>query len=190
MIYTAPDGIHVLDMATMKTKLLVANPPQRGWRCGRAGRGTVHALVVGHKANSIFYTKDGRSRRNAVYKADTNTGAVRKLVDLPAKRNIVSVNADETWRRAPTTRSRNRKEYGSNLPSAAPAAGLHPAAGPRTTACNAAQGRTTSRPHKGAMMETRLAARIPLVLFTIRLEPGLTGKSRARRRSCCTRPTG
>ena len=27
MIYTAPDGIHVMDMATLKTKLLVANPP-------------------------------------------------------------------------------------------------------------------------------------------------------------------
>jgi hypothetical protein len=28
MIYSAPDGIHVLDMATRQTKLLVANPPQ------------------------------------------------------------------------------------------------------------------------------------------------------------------
>ena len=28
MVYTAPDGIHVLDMATRQTKLLVSNPPQ------------------------------------------------------------------------------------------------------------------------------------------------------------------
>src|SRR5271170_2708897 len=27
MIYTAPDGIHVLDMETRKTRLLVPNPP-------------------------------------------------------------------------------------------------------------------------------------------------------------------
>src|SRR6185312_12732972 len=51
MVYTAPDGIHVLDLATRKTKLLVPNPPrsstatdQRGFRLGNA-----HALVVGHK---------------------------------------------------------------------------------------------------------------------------------------------
>ena len=63
-----------------------------GW-----GAGMVHALVVGHKTNSVFYTKtDPATGVTAVYKADTNTGAIRKLVDLPAKRNIVSVNADET----------------------------------------------------------------------------------------------
>src|ERR1700728_2273704 len=46
MIYTAPDGIHVLDLATRDTKLLVTNPPRqesaspadaRGF-----GAGTVH----------------------------------------------------------------------------------------------------------------------------------------------------
>ena len=28
MIYTAPDGIHAMDMETMKTRLLVPNPPR------------------------------------------------------------------------------------------------------------------------------------------------------------------
>src|ERR1035438_7037464 len=28
MIYTAPDGIHVMEMATRTTRLLVANPPR------------------------------------------------------------------------------------------------------------------------------------------------------------------
>ena len=36
MVYTAPDGIHVMDMATLKTKLLVPNPPRR--REERVGR--------------------------------------------------------------------------------------------------------------------------------------------------------
>src|SRR5579875_3911637 len=27
MVYSAPDGIHVLELATMKTRLLVPNPP-------------------------------------------------------------------------------------------------------------------------------------------------------------------
>ena len=36
MIYTAPDGIHVLDLATRQTKLLVPNPPRPG-SAGQAG---------------------------------------------------------------------------------------------------------------------------------------------------------
>src|SRR6202044_3243803 len=54
MIYTAPDGIHVLDMDTRATKLLVANPkqPDGSPAEGRAP-GVVHAMVVGHKTNSV-----------------------------------------------------------------------------------------------------------------------------------------
>src|SRR5580698_2574257 len=57
MIYTAPDGIHVLDMATRKTRLLVPNPPAAtaaetadpsAVRGAGAGRNP-HALVAGNK---------------------------------------------------------------------------------------------------------------------------------------------
>src|ERR1035438_3119200 len=61
MIYTAPDGIHVLDMATRSTKLLVANPPRPDGGRGGGGRapvpGMVRALVVGNKTNSVFFTR-------------------------------------------------------------------------------------------------------------------------------------
>jgi oligogalacturonide lyase len=179
MIYTAPDGIHVLDMATHQTKLLVANPPGAAGAAGGPGAGTVHALVVGHKTNSIFYTKTDAAGVTAVYKADTNTGAIRKLVDLPAKRNIVSVNADETLAAGTYNEvDATGKEYGSNLPSAAAAPG---ATSPAPAATDNKVASATQGPHyqpanKGAMMEARLAARIPLVLFTIRLEPGPNGE--------------
>ena len=63
MIYTAPDGIHVLDMETHKTRLLVPNPPAggdtsadpSGVRGAGAGRNP-HALVAGSKTNSVFFT--------------------------------------------------------------------------------------------------------------------------------------
>jgi len=60
MVYSAPDGIHVLDLATLKTRLLVPNPP----RPADATPGTrtyfrngVHAIVVGRKTNSVFFSK-------------------------------------------------------------------------------------------------------------------------------------
>ena len=60
MIYTAPDGIHVLDLATRKTRLLVPNPPGAA-NATTPVPGMLHTLVVGNKTNSIFYTsRNGR----------------------------------------------------------------------------------------------------------------------------------
>jgi len=173
MIYTAPDGIHVLEMATLKTRLLVPNPPLVEGGAGAPGAGAVHALVVGHKTNSVFFTKtDPATGVTSVFKADTNTGAVRKLVDLPAKRNIVSVNADETLAAGTyIVGDATGKEYGSNLPSSAPIAGATD-----NKVASATQGPHYQPANKGAMMEARLVARLPLVLFTIRLEPGPNGE--------------
>ena len=77
MIYTAPDGIHVMDMATRATKLLVANPPTAAdGTAGPRTPGIVHAMVVGHKTNSVFYTATDAAGVTSLYKADTNNGAV------------------------------------------------------------------------------------------------------------------
>jgi oligogalacturonide lyase len=175
MIYTAPDGIHVMDLATRTTKLLVPNPPREAGANEQRGpmAGTVHALVVGAKTNSVFFTKmDPATGVNSVYKADTNTGEVRKLVDLPAHRMIVSVNADETLAAGTYIEGdATGKEYGSNLPAPA-----QPAGASDNRVASAAQGPHYQPFNKGEMMERRLAARLPLVLFTIRLEPGPHGE--------------
>jgi oligogalacturonide lyase len=171
MIYTAPDGIHVMDMATRATKLLVANPPAVDGATGPIP-GTVHALVVGHKTNSVFFTKTGENHVTSLYKADTNTGVIKKLVDLPAKRGIVSVNADETLAAGTyIVGDATGKEYGSNAPAPA-----QPAGAADNKVASALQGPHYQPTNKGAMMEARLAARLPLVLFTIRLERGLHGE--------------
>src|SRR5664280_3774405 len=71
MIYTAPDGIHVMGMATRTTKLLVANPPRPSDAKGPMYPGMLHALVAGYKTNSVFYTKtDPATGVTSVYKAD------------------------------------------------------------------------------------------------------------------------
>ena len=100
----------MLDLATMTTRnadFLNSPPPAAaaGAEAAAAGRasgrggggGGARAIVVGNKTDSVFFTKtDPTTRVNSVYKADTNTGQVTKLIDLPPRVSISSVNADET----------------------------------------------------------------------------------------------
>ena len=175
MLYTAPDGIQVLDMATRQRKLLVSNPPRPAEGPRGPVPGMLHTLVVGNKTNSIFYTSTDANKVTSIYKADTNTGAIRKLVDLHAPPNtsamsVVSINADETLAAGTYIEGdATGKEYGSNAPATPAPAGDNRVA-------SAAQGPHYQPPNKGQMMEVRLAARLPLVLFTIRLEPGPNGE--------------
>ncbi|HEV2134160.1 MAG TPA: oligogalacturonate lyase family protein [Terracidiphilus sp.] len=173
MIYTAPDGIHVFDMATRQTKLLVPNPP-RPASAEENPRARfmygVHALVVGHKTNSVFYTEmNPETRVVSVYKADTNTGKIRKLIDLPPNHMIVSINADETLAAGTSITGGPRGEaYGAAMPGAQRR--------PDNRVASSQQGPHFQPFNKGQMMERRLAAHLPLVLFTIRLEPGPNGE--------------
>jgi oligogalacturonide lyase len=178
MIYTAPDGIHAMDTETMKTRLVVPNPPRPADAPpGGFFRYGVHALVAGFKTNSVFYTQtDPSTRVTSVYKADVYTGQIRKLVDLPARRMIVCINADETLAAGTFDESdQPNQEYGQNIParpqSTAPATG-----GGDNRVASEAQGPHYQPMDKGEMMERRLAARLPLQLFTIRLEPGPNGE--------------
>jgi oligogalacturonide lyase len=192
MIFTAPDGIHGLDMETMKTRLIVPNPPRPANAPQGPGgffRYGVHALVAGFKTNSVFYTQtDPVTNVTAVYKADVYTGQVRKLIDLPARHGIVCINADETLAAGTFDESNQpSQEFGQNSTRApqaaaqpAPQAATQPtpqaAGGGDNRVASEAQGPHYQAPDKGEMMERRLAARLPLQLFTIRLEPGPNGE--------------
>jgi oligogalacturonide lyase len=193
MVYNSPSGIMVLDLATLTSKLLVPNLPAPAGDTSPRARfgGAARAIVVGHKTNSIFFTRlDPGTHANAVYKADTNTGAIRKLIDLPPRVSISSVNADETLG-AGTYNEADVPGHDPNAPNAfLPAApggfggrggGAAPAPGAgnagATPQTNAALGAANVQSDdKGAMMERRLATRTPVVLFTIRLEPGPHGE--------------
>ena len=174
MVYTSPEGIRVLDLATMTTRLLVPNlPPSADADASPRARfmNGVHAIVVGHKTDSVFFTQmDPATHSSAVYKADTNTGAITKLIDLPAGVMVASVNADETL-------GVGTYNEGSTPNSIAP---MTPPAPPTPTSGAPAPvqggGGLVQSDQKGTMMERRLAARIPVVMFVIRLVPGPNGE--------------
>lgn len=138
MVYTSPAGIHLLNFATRKTKLLLPAP--------------AHAIVVGHKTRTLYYTlpEDGSLRA-----IDLDTGASRKLADMPRRGKAVTVNADETLL-AGTFIEGDGDDYGDK---AIYPPGMKP--GPLVQPIN-----------KGKMMEDRLAAKLPMVLFTIDLRTG------------------
>jgi oligogalacturonide lyase len=169
MVYSAPDGIHALDLVSLKTRLVVPNPPRpddAGSDPRARFRFGVHTIVVGRKTNAVFFTKfDQDTKLNTIYKADVYTGEVTKLVALPPRASVATINADETLGVGTYDEHETppEQEYGSNRPA--------PVGGPGAT--RTPQGGNLMQPEgKGEMMERRLAARIPVVLYTIDLRTG------------------
>ncbi len=159
MAYNAPDGIYVLDFTAMKTRLLVPNTP--------ASVGGVHAIVVGRKTNSVFFSKpDLATRLTTIYKADMYTGEVKKLVTLPPRASVATINADETLGVGTynETAQGDQQEYGRNRP--------RPATSTSDNHRPPQAGNLVQAEDKAEMMERRLAAHIPVVLYAINLETG------------------
>jgi oligogalacturonide lyase len=181
MVYNSFQGIRVLDLATMQTKLIVPNiPPPPGVSESPSAlfaRG-FRAIVVGHKTNSVFFTQlNPTTHTDTLYKANTDTSEirVRKLIDLPGRLSIVSINADETLA-AGTYNESDVPGGDPNAPNAFVASAPPPPRAANASAASNLGGAHVQADDKGQMMERRLAARIPLVLFTIRLEPGTNGE--------------
>ncbi|RZU41229.1 oligogalacturonide lyase [Edaphobacter modestus] len=155
MVYTAPDGIHTMELSSRKTRLLIPNPAAalRVSEQDRMGSGN-RAIVVGRKTNSIFFSRmDATTHLQTIFKADLVSGKVTQLATLPARATISTVNADETLGAGVYTETEAgaAQEYGRNSPRSGP---------------------LVQPEGKGAMMERRLAARIPVVLFTVDLNTG------------------
>jgi oligogalacturonide lyase len=77
MVYTSPQGIHVLDLATKTTKVVVP---------GRA-----RIIVTGHKTQNVYYI-----RGEEVMATDVDTLETRTIGKIPRRASVVTVNADET----------------------------------------------------------------------------------------------
>jgi oligogalacturonide lyase len=77
MIYTTPDGISALNLATHESHSVV--------------RGRVRIIVTGRKSQGIYYTRD-----NAVFVTNVDAGTTREIGKLPPRGSVSTVNADET----------------------------------------------------------------------------------------------
>ncbi|NOT59021.1 MAG: oligogalacturonate lyase [Acidobacteria bacterium] len=109
--------------------------------------GRANSLVVGRKSRQVFYIKDG-----AVMATHLDTKATREIVRKPELRggSGFAINADETL-----------------LGGSMIVGGAQPPPNPVP-----ANQRGDNYPGKGDMMEQRLAARLPMALYTVNLKSG------------------
>jgi oligogalacturonide lyase len=122
------------------------------WKTRSVVRGKVRAIVVGHKTPSVFYIKP---EEQALYVTNVDTGETHKLAAVPRRGSIATVNADETLAAGTYIEGDSGQDYNSDQKGEQ----SHPLLQPR---------------NKGEMMQQRLAARLPLVLFTVDLRTGAT----------------
>jgi oligogalacturonide lyase len=113
-------------------------------------QGRVRIIVTGRKTQSVYYIKEG-----AVYAADVDSAALREIAKLPPRGSISTVNADETLL-AGTYIEGNGQDYNGRARSQQPQ-----------------QPQQLDQPvSKGQMMEQRLAAHLPMALFTVNVKTG------------------
>ncbi len=117
--------------------------------------GRVSLLMTGRKTGLAYYVKEGM-----VYATDPNTKASRAIANVPAHGTVVAVNADETLLAGTITEG--------SVPDEPPPSGTSTSLG---TNSRGQLGRD-NYPGKGAMMERRLAARLPMQLFVVNTGTG------------------
>ena len=150
LIFSTRSGLSTFNFTTKKIEQIVE---------GRTG-----SVVVGRKTRKVFYLKG-----DTVYETDVDTKATREIVKNPKLRtgSGFGLNADETLLAGSMVVGDVPEEF---RPGAAPQAAPTPTPNP-----NAPAGQTPGRdsyPGKGDMMERRLAAKIPMSLYTINIKTG------------------
>ena len=146
LIITTPTGLSTINLKTRAVEKVV--------------EGRVNVIITGRKTGQIYFARNG-----AVYATDLNTKATREIGKLPTAPaggsvGVATVNSDETLLAGTITEGR--------VP------GLPGPPQPSTSAPNSsgAQQGADSYPSKGAMMERRLAAHLPMQLFTMNAKTG------------------
>src|SRR5437762_4637792 len=146
LLITVPNGLATVDLKTRQIDRIVD--------------GRVNVIIAGHKTGAIYYVKQGR-----VYATDPNTRETREIAKLPpapegGSIGVNTVNADETLLAGTITEGRVPNE-----PAPSPADA-------RSAPNSRGQAGADNYPGKESMMERRLAAHLPMQLFTLNTKTG------------------
>lgn len=148
IVFSTREGLSTYNFNTKKIEPIVE---------GRTGN-----VIVGKKTRKVFYIKG-----DTVYETDVDTKATREIVKDARLRtgSGFAVNADETLLGGSMTTGEVPEEF---RPRPAQA---QPAPTPQTNANGVVLGRD-NYPGKGDMMERRLAAKVPMALYTVNIKTG------------------
>lgn len=103
LVYTTPDGISVLDLATKTAKQVV--------------KGRVRLIDAGRKNERVYYIKEG-----AVWYTDVDTLESKRVAALPPRGGVATINADETLVAGTYIEGDQQAPYAAPPASAAPGA--------------------------------------------------------------------
>ena len=144
MAYSTPNGISVLNLATLEAKQLVAGPAK--------------TIIVGHKTPNLYYTRATDDKFFfTLWCVNLDTGENRKIADLPRRASVTTINADETL------------GAGTFIEGDANAGGAYDGTVPLGKMTDVNLGEPEN---KGELMARRLAAKLPMTMFTINLRTG------------------
>ncbi len=147
LIFSTREGLSTYDFKTKKIEPIVE---------GRAGD-----VIVGKNSRKVYYMKGG-----TVYETDVDTKKTREIVKDARLRTGAgfAINADETLLGGSMVTGETPEEF---RPRAA-----QPQAAPPQENSGAAEPGHDNYPGKGDMMERRLAAKIPMALYTVNIKTG------------------
>jgi oligogalacturonide lyase len=144
MAYTTTNGISVLNLDTLAATPLVT--------------GRTRAIMVAHHSANLYYTQATTNRQfSTLWCVNIDTGKSRKLVDLPRRAAVSAINADETL------------AAGTFIEADAHAGGNYDGSASYGRMSEVNLGEPAD---KGEMMNRRLAAKLPMTLFTLDLRTG------------------
>ena len=165
LIVQTPHGLATIDVGTGQMTAIPdpapAAAPAQDQAAGDGSarfRARMRLIQTGRKTGAIFYQKN-----SAIYATDPATSVSRQIATLPevkgAMLSISTVNSDETvLAGAYTVGQAGGRGAGERRPRPAPGAANYMGG--------------DNLPDKGQMMEGRLAARLPMVLFTLNVVTG------------------
>jgi oligogalacturonide lyase len=145
-LITPGSGIGVIDLTTLEEKSLVPGPAK--------------TIIVGAKTPTLYYTRNTKDPYfSELWSVSLETGETKKLADLPRRASVVTINADETL------------GAGTFIEGDANAGGAYDGT-PQQTPSRMSATNMGEPENKGQLMARRLAAKLPVTMFTIDLRSG------------------
>ena len=145
-LITPGSGIGVIDLTTLEEKTLVKGPAK--------------TIVVGTKTPTLYYTRNTKEPFfSELWAVNLDTSESKKLADLPRRASVVTINADETL------------GAGTFIEGDANVGGAYDGT-PQQQDGRMSSVNMGEPANKGEMMARRLAAKLPMTMFTIDLRTG------------------